>query len=260
MLYYIHKTNVGGINLQNYKLTIEYEGTRYNGWQRQGNTENTIQGVIEAAIKKVFNEDAEVVGSGRTDAGVHALGQVANFKMNKFAENDVIRSALNRALPSDIRITECERVDERFHSRLNAKAKTYTYKLFTGEKADVFSRRTVLHYPAKLDVEEMKKAAAYLVGMHDFKAFSSNRRTKKSTVRELYSVDITQDNDYVSISFRGNGFLYNMSRILTGTLVEVGTGKRKCTEINEIFAGADRSNAGTTMPARGLTLVSVEYD
>jgi tRNA pseudouridine38-40 synthase len=245
--------------LQNYKLTIEYEGTRYNGWQKQGNTENTIQGTIETAIKKVFNEDAEVVGSGRTDAGVHALGQVANFKMNKFAENDVIRGTLNRALPSDIRIVECERVDDRFHSRFNAKAKTYVYKLYTGEKGDVFGRRVVLHYPSDLNIENMQKAADCLVGMHDFKAFSSNRRTKKSTVRELYSVDIKEENEYVTITYRGNGFLYNMARILTGTLVEIGTGKRKYTEINEIFAGADRSNAGTTMPARGLTLVSVEY-
>lgn len=245
--------------MQNYKIILEYEGTRYNGWQRQGNTENTIQGVIENAVEKTFGERVDVIGSGRTDAGVHAKGQTANFKMNKFAESDVIKSVLNRALPPDIRIISCERADERFHSRLSAKAKTYTYTLFTGEKADVFTRRTVLHYPAKLNIEAMELAAQRLVGKHDFKAFCSNRRTKKTTVRELYSIDITQRDGYVSITYRGNGFLYNMTRILTGTLVEVGTGKRSYDEMDSIFANADRSNAGTTMPARGLTLVSVEY-
>lgn len=241
----------------NYKIVLEYEGTRYNGWQRQVATPNTIQGVIEKAIKNVTGEKVEINGSGRTDAGTHALGQVANFKLSKEYEN--IMDELNDELPSDIRILSCERVDDRFHARLNAVGKTYCYKIDTGKKVNVFTRRTVNHFNYELDVEAMKKAATVLEGTHDFKSFCSNKRTKKTTVRTIYSINIDVKGTEIVFTYRGDGFLYNMVRILTGTLIEVGLGKFKADDINEIIEAKDRSRAGITMPPRGLTLVSVDY-
>lgn len=241
----------------NYKIVLEYEGTRYNGWQRQVATPNTIQGVIEEAIKNVTGEKVEINGSGRTDAGTHALGQVANFKLSKEYEN--IMDELNDELPSDIRILSCERVDDRFHARLNAVGKTYCYKIDTGKKVNVFTRRTVNHFNYELDVEAMKKAAAVLEGTHDFKSFCSNKRIKKTTVRTIYSINIDVKGTEIVFTYRGDGFLYNMVRILTGTLIEVGLGKFKADDINEIIEVKDRSRAGMTMPPRGLTLVSVDY-
>ncbi len=241
----------------NYKITIEYEGTRYNGWQRQKNAPDTIQGIIESAIYSVTGERTDVNGSGRTDAGVHALGQTANFKLSR--ECDFIMDRLNEALPADIRITDCKAVDDRFHARLNAKGKTYIYKIDTGKKPNVFTRRTVNHFPYYVNIENMKKAAAYMVGEKDFKAFCSNRRTKKSTVRNIYSIDIEQNGSEISFIFKGNGFLYNMARIMTGTLLDVGTGKFTPEYVNEIIESKDRSKAGITMPPRGLALVSVDY-
>lgn len=242
----------------NYKITIEYEGTRYNGWQRQTSTPNTIQGIIEAAVKKVTNEDVEVNGSGRTDAGVHALGQIANFKTEN--EYEELSDSLNEVLPPDIKILSCERVNDRFHARLNAKAKTYVYKIDTGKKADVFTRRTVNHFNYDLDVDKMRKAAKKLLGEKDFKAFCSNRRTKKSTVRTIYSIDIEKTGSLITFTYKGDGFLYNMVRILTGTLVEVGMGKIPVDDIDKIINSRDRGNAGMTLPPRGLTLVDVSYE
>lgn len=242
----------------NYKITIEYEGTRYNGWQRQTSTPNTIQGIIEAAVKKVTNEDVEVNGSGRTDAGVHALGQIANFKTQ--GEYEELSDSLNEVLPPDIKILSCERVNDRFHARLNAKAKTYVYKIDTGKKADVFTRRTVNHFNYDLDVDKMRKAAEKLLGKKDFKAFCSNRRTKKSTVRTIYSIDIKKTGSLITFTYKGDGFLYNMVRILTGTLVEVGMGKIPVDDIDKIINSRERGNAGMTLPPRGLTLVDVSYE
>lgn len=242
----------------NYKITIEYEGTRYNGWQRQTSTPNTIQGIIEAAVKKVTNEDVEVNGSGRTDAGVHALGQIANFKTEN--EYEELSDSLNEVLPPDIKILSCERVNDRFHARLNAKAKTYVYKIDTGKKADVFTRRTVNHFNYDLDVDKMRKAAEKLLGKKDFKAFCSNRRTKKSTVRTIYSIDIEKTGSLITFTYKGDGFLYNMVRILTGTLVEVGMGKIPVDDIDKIINSRERGNAGMTLPPRGLTLVDVSYE
>lgn len=242
----------------NYKITIEYEGTRYNGWQRQTSTPNTIQGIIEAAVKRVTNEDVEVNGSGRTDAGVHALGQIANFKTQ--GEYEDLSDSLNEVLPPDIKILSCERVNDRFHARLNAKAKTYVYKIDTGKKADVFTRRTVNHFNYDLDVDKMRKAAEKLLGEKDFKAFCSNRRTKKSTVRTIYSIDIEKTGSLITFTYKGDGFLYNMVRILTGTLVEVGMGKIPVDDIDKIINSRERGNAGMTLPPRGLTLVDVSYE
>lgn len=244
--------------VMNYKMVLEYEGTRYNGWQRQVSTPNTIQGIIEKAIKDVTGEDAEINGSGRTDAGAHALGQVANFKL-KGEYNDLM-DKLNEALPADIRILSFEAADERFHARLNAKAKTYVYKIDTGKKVNVFTRRTVNHFPYNINLKKMQEAAEILKGEKDFKAFCSNKKSKKSTIRNIYSIDIDKCGSEITFTYRGNGFLYNMVRILTGTLIEVGIGKIDVNEIENIIKSGDRSRAGITMPPKGLTLVSVEYE
>jgi tRNA pseudouridine38-40 synthase len=250
---------MGGRKMTNYKLVIEYEGTRYNGWQKQGNTDNTIQGLLEQATYRVTGENCVVNGSGRTDAGTHAYGQVANFKTDTNISTDEMLARLNKVLPNDIRILSCEKVDMRFHARLNAKAKTYIYKLYVGEKQPVFDRRTALHYNADVNVDLMKEAAAHLIGEHDFKSFCSNHRTKKSTVRTIYSIDIVKDEKYITFTYKGNGFLYNMVRILTGTLLEVGIGKRTVSSIRDTIMAKDRSKAGTTMPPRGLILAEVKY-
>ena len=245
--------------MYNYKIILEYEGTRYNGWQRQGNTPNTIQEILEKTIGQIVGEKVEVNGSGRTDAGVHASGQVANFKTTKGFSTDFLIDSINIALPSDIRIIKCEAVNERFHSRLNAREKTYIYNIDTSKKPNVFTRRTIQHYPYNLDIDKMKRATTHLIGEKDFKAYTSNKRTKKSTVRTIYSIEIVEKGSEISIIYKGNGFLYNMVRILTGTLLEVGTGKIKPEEIDNITNSRDRAKAGPTVSPRGLVLFEVGY-
>ncbi len=241
----------------NYKIVMEYEGTHYKGWQRQLSTQNTIQGVLENAIFEATGETVEVNGSGRTDAGVHALGQTANFRLKN--NYDELMDIINAKLPADIRIISCKPASERFHARLNVKSKTYCYKIDTSPKMNVFTRRTINHFCCELDIEKMRLAAERLIGFHDFRAFCANKRMKKSTERNLYSIDIVQNGSEISFIYRGNGFLYNMVRILTGTIIEVGMGKMQPEDMDDILASLDRSRAGMTMPARGLTLVSVEY-
>lgn len=245
--------------MYNYKIVLQYEGTRYNGWQKNINAENTIQDLLESTISEITEEKIEVCGSGRTDAGVHALGQTANFKTTKRFEPKFLLNDINIKLPPDIKILSCDEVNERFHSRLNAKEKTYKYTIDIDQKPDVFKRRTVQHYPYVLDFRKMEIASKHLSGEHDFKSFTSNKRTKKSTVRTIYSIDIIKNGTEISIVYRGNGFLYNMVRILTGTLLEVGTGKIKAKDINKIIEAKDRTKAGATMPPRGLCLVEVKY-
>lgn len=247
--------------MHNYKMIIKYDGSGYNGWQKQGNTKNTIQGVLERAVRTVMGEPAEVIGSGRTDAGVHAMGQVANFKAEKAFEPERLREQLNRNLPDDICISALEETDLRFHSRLNAKGKKYLYRIQNSVEPDVFSRNYKYHYDAWLDIGLMREAAGIMVGEHDFKSFCSNKRMKKSTVRTIYSIDITRDgNGEVDIAYHGNGFLYNMVRIMTGTLLEAGRGMRDCKNIKDIFDVRDRQAAGITAPACGLILMEVEYE
>lgn len=243
----------------NYKIILQYEGTRYNGWQKNKNAENTIQDLLETTISKVINEKVEVNGSGRTDSGVHAMGQTANFKTSKQFSTKLLLNNINDALPSDIKILSCEEVNERFHSRLNAKSKTYKYTIDIGNKPNVFTRRFVQHYPCILDFWEMERAIKHIIGEKDFKTFCSNKRTKKSTIRTVYSIDIEKNGTEISFIYKGNGFLYNMVRIMTGTLIDVGTGKIKSNDINKIINSKDRSMAGATMPARGLMLMEVKY-
>lgn len=245
--------------MQNYKMITQYEGTRYNGWQKQGNTRNTIQGILESELKKISGQSVEVNGSGRTDAGVHAMGQCASFRLEKAMNCEEIKNSLNSALNRDIRIISVDEADNRFHARLNAKSKSYTYRICTGEKADVFKRHLMYLHPCTININDIKMAATLLTGEHDFKAFCSNRRLKKSTIRTIYSIDIFYQNDELELTFTGNGFLYNMVRILAGTLLEVGTGKIPPDRITDILLSLDRQNAGVTLPSGGLTLEKVCY-
>ena len=239
---------------------IAYDGTRYNGWQRQGNTENTIQGKIERVLSGILEEDIEIHASGRTDAGVHAKAQVANFHTHSDTPLEDISVALTMYLPNDIAVYDLEEVNARFHSRLNATKKCYYYRIWNSHVPNVFEHRYLYLVDQVLDVENMKKAAKVFEGTHDFKGFCSNKRMKKSTVRTIFSIEIEQKREEIVLKFTGDGFLYNMVRIITGTLIEVGLGKRKPEEIEVLIESKNREEAGFTAPAQGLCLKSVSYD
>ncbi len=245
--------------MRNFKFILQYEGSRYQGWQRQESTENTIQGKLEKLLQVMCGEKVEVQGSGRTDAGVHALAQVANAHMDTDMTEREILDYMNRYLPEDIGVLSVQEVPERFHSRLNAKGKTYCYQIINSEIPDVFRRRYAHVIEEKLDLEVMKEAAEYLTGTHDFKSFTSAKKGKKSTVRTVTGIFVEKEGHLIKITYKGDGFLYHMVRILTGTLLEVGLGKRKPEEIPEVLAALDREKAGPLVPAKGLTLVEVRY-
>lgn len=245
----------------NYKAVIQYEGTRYRGWQVQGNTDQTIQGKLETLLGRMAGEPVEVHGSGRTDGGVHAAGQVISFRCKVSMSPQEIRGYMNRYLPEDIAVLSVEEAAPRFHARLNAVRKTYVYTIWNSEIPNVFGRRFMTRIGEPLDVERMREAAGYLCGEHDFLAFSSlnPRRFKKSTVRRLDEIRIEQKEAVIRICFTGDGFLYHMVRILTGTLVEVGLGLRSPEEMDLLLKSGSRADAGRLMPPEGLTLLSVEY-
>ena len=245
--------------MRNFKMTIEYDGTRYNGWQRQGNIKNTIQEKLETVLSRMAERPVTIHGSGRTDAGVHARGQVANFHLQTRQTPADILEYLNAYLPEDIGVTAVEEVPERFHSRLNAASKTYVYRIWNSPLPNVFMRRWMLSFPQKLDLSAMRRAAGFLLGTHDFMAFCANKRMKKSTIRTITQLDIVQDGLEVRITVRGSGFLYNMVRILCGTLLAVGTGALQPEEIPAILESKNRENAGETLPAKGLILWEVAY-
>ena len=244
---------------KNLRLVLEYDGSRYDGWQKQGNTGNTIQGRLEQVLERMTGQPAEVQGSGRTDGGVHALGQVANAHIATDLRPEEIFSYVNRYLPEDIRVLQADFAPERFHSRLNAEEKTYRYVLDTAPKTDVFRRRYVWTLGEALDGEAMERTARLLCGTHDFRGFSTKRPGKKSTVRTLRSLEIHSRGTCLEFEFCGDGFLYHMVRILMGTLVEAGQGKRTPESVLQVFETGDRSLAGFTAPAKGLFLVSVSY-
>ena len=220
-------------NTKNYKMIISYDGTRYYGWEHQPNTDMTIQGKLENVLSQMIGADVEVIGAGRTDAGVHAKGMAANV---------------------EVRIAS-----ERFHSRYNAMGKTYCYTCYVGDKKPVFNRKYVHITGAMPDVEAMKKAAEYLVGVHDFASFCGNPKMKKSTVREIYSIDISLKGAYLNMTYHGTGFLQYMVRILSGTLLEVGFHKRTPESMIELIEAKNRALAGATAPAKGLSLLKVHY-
>ena len=244
--------------MRNLRLDICYDGSRYRGWQRLPGVDATIQGKLEAALTRILEEPIEISGSGRTDAGVHALRQVANFHCNSSMPAGEILLQLRRYLPEDIGIYSCKDCSERFHARLNAKEKTYLYRIWNSDAPCVFQRRYVAEFPEKLDVAAMEKAASYLVGEHDFSAFCGNPKFKKSTVRFIRSVDILRDGEELKILFTGNGFIHNQVRIMVGTLIEVGRGERAAESIPELFGGK-RAAAGFLAPAQGLCLQELVY-
>lgn len=245
--------------MYNYKLTIQYDGTRYRGWQVQGNTDQTIQGKLEGVLSRLTGQLVEVHGSGRTDAGVHALGQVANVKLPHPVEPSELLGELNRYLPADIGVISAEPAPERFHARLNARSKTYRYRIWNSAIPNVLERSYLYALPEPLDVAAMERAAADLVGTHDFRSFCGLKRFKKSTVRTITDIAITQDGAEMRLEFTGNGFLMRMVRILAGTLVEVGLGQRAADAMPAVLAAQDRAAAGPALPAQGLALVRVEY-
>lgn len=246
--------------LKNYKITIQYDGTRYKGWQVQKSTDMTIQGKIQSVLKEMTGQEVEVIGSGRTDAGVHALGQVANFHVSEHFSKQEILEYLNHYLPMDIAVTDIEEVDERFHARYHATSKTYVYRIHTSTIPNVFERKYMYTYTEKLDINKMRQAAQYMLGTQDFIAFCGNKKMKKSTVRTVTSIDIQEKESEIQIAYTGDGFLQQMIRIMTGTLIEVGNGAKQADHIPCILEGKRRENAGFTVPAEGLVLKCVEYN
>lgn len=243
----------------NYKMKISYDGTRFQGWERQKNTDMTIQGKLESVLSLMTGSQVEVIGSGRTDAGVHAKGQIANAHFSSRLTSDEIKNYLNHYLPEDICVEEVKVASERFHSRYNALGKTYRYTCYVGDGKPVFDRKYVYVLEEKPDVDKMRRAAQDLVGTHDFASFCSNPKMKKSTVRCVDSITIEAEGDYLVFTYHGNGFLHHMVRILTGTLLEVGLSKRSPESMPELLEAKKRALAGYTVPAQGLCMMEVDY-
>lgn len=242
----------------NYKMVIAYDGGRYEGFQRQRGR-LTIQETLESFIQKVSEEDVKIIASGRTDAGVHAKGQTVNFHIKKKLEEAEFKQQLNEELPEDLKIIKIEQVASGFHSRFDALSKTYCYTVDLRKRPCVFTRRYAYSVTEELDIEKMRKAVGMLIGVHDFRSFSSEKRKEKDTVRNLQNIDIVLENEYLKLYFTGEGFLYHMVRILTGTLIEIGLGKIDVQELPEIFRAKSRYCAGFMAPAHGLTLIEVRY-
>lgn len=244
--------------MRNLRLDICYDGTKYRGWQRLTGMENTIQGKLEQTLSRLLGETIEVSGSGRTDAGAHALGQVVSFHTEATLSCQEILEGLRRYLPEDIGIYSCQEAKPRFHARLNAKTKTYRYRIWNSESPCVFERKYLWQLPEELDLDAMRAAAQYFLGEHDYSAFCANKKMKKSTVRRIDTIEIVKNGNELTLTFTGNGFLYNMVRILVGTLVEVGRGERAADSMPSLF-GAKRELAGMLAPAQGLCLMEVTY-
>ena len=245
--------------MRNIKLIIEYDGKGFNGWQKQPNKLN-IQGEIERAIEEITGESIDLIASGRTDAGVHSLGQTANFKTESKIPIEKIPIAINSKLKQSIIIKSAEEVDERFHSRYNVKSKKYRYTINNSKYGSAIYRNVEYHFPIKLNIENMQKAAKYFEGEHDFKAFKASGTSSKSSVRKIYKAEvIKRPDERIWIELTGSGFLYNMVRIISGTLLDVGSGKIAPEEIKNIIETKDRKLAGKTLPPQGLCLVEVNY-
>ena len=246
--------------MPNYRLTLCYDGTRWKGWQKQGNTDHTIQGKLETLLSRLLDQPIEVAASGRTDAGTHAKRQVVSFRAKTALSTQEILDGLRRYLPADIGAVSLEQVEPRFHARFSCTGKTYTYRIWTSDEPNVFERNYLYHLHETLDVPAMRRAAEDLCGTHDYKAFCSLKRTKKSTVRRVDSITIQELGPELLFTFEGNGFLYHMVRILVGTLLEVGRGNLRPEEMGDILVSQDRKRAGETVPACGLCLVDVRYE
>ncbi len=245
--------------MRNIKMIIEYDGSRYKGWQRLQGGESTIQGKLEDVISQMVKAPTEIIGSGRTDAGAHARNQVANFSTSSDMSLKDMQDYINHYLPQDIVVKRLEEMEARFHSRYNAKGKQYIYQIWNSKIPSAFQRKYSYYVPDELRLEEMRKAADKLLGSHDFKAFSSVKKSNKSTVRNITAIDIVKEKEMLVISITGDGFLYNMVRIIVGTLLEIGLGHKDSGYIDEIFKSGKRMEAGFTVPPQGLFLQEVYY-
>lgn len=244
--------------MKRYKMIVAYDGTDYHGFARQNETV-TVQGTIEKAISKITQEEVLTLGAGRTDAGVHAKGQCVTFDSATKIPSDRLVKAINSQLPPDIVIQSVEEVDEQFHPRFGAKRKTYRYQIWCGELPDPFTYRYALHYPYEIDERKMQQAADLMIGEHDFACFCASGSQVKDTIRTVYSIDVKREGNMISVDICGNGFLYNMVRIIVGTLLYVNEGKLSTDDIPEIISGKDRKKAGPTVPPQGLTMLSIIY-
>lgn len=245
--------------MSNYKLTVQYDGTRYRGWQRLGDAENTIQLKLENVLTLFAGEPVQINGSGRTDAGAHAIAQSANFKLKSNPPAKEIKEYMNRYLPDDISVVNVEWMPERFHARFNVQSKTYLYKIWNQEHPNPFMRKYSMHVPEKLDLGLMKKAAQYFIGTHDFTAFSNARSKSKSTVRTVTSIEFEGKDGFVDIRVTGDGFLHNQVRKMVGHLIGVGNYLFKGEEISDIIASKDRSRVQMMADACGLYLEEVSF-
>ncbi|HHT48305.1 MAG TPA: tRNA pseudouridine(38-40) synthase TruA [Firmicutes bacterium] len=243
----------------NLKLTIAYEGTDFTGYQRQGQGERTVQGELEKALQKLTGTTPKLIAAGRTDAGVHAKGQVVNFTTQASIPITRWPAALNSCLPTDLIVCQAEAVPLSFHARYGAKSKTYQYIVSRRRWPDLFLRRFSYHYPRSLQLEPLRTAAAFLVGEHDFKGFSAAGSSVVTTVRRLDRVEVAEQGEEIFFTLTGNGFLYKMVRNIVGTLLWIGEGKKEPRLVKAILTEGDRRRAGPTAPPQGLTLLKVEY-
>lgn len=244
--------------MRNIKLIIEYDGTKYAGWQIQNNA-ITVQEIVQNAIRLIIKENVKLIGSSRTDSGVHALGFVANFTTKSKIPSYKFKDAINSKLPEDIVILESEEVDSDFHSRYNCTGKTYVYTILNSNNPVAIGRNYSYHYKYSLDIELMKQASKYIVGKHDFKSFMKSGSSVKTTIRTITQLDIEKNDNFINIIISADGFLYNMVRIIVGTLIEVGRNKLKPEEVRQILECKNRTRAGMCVPPQGLCLKEVRY-
>lgn len=245
--------------MRNFRLCLCYDGSRYRGWQKQGNTPGTIQEKLETLLSRLLEQPVELNASGRTDAGVHARRQTCSFRADTALSCQELLALIRRHLPEDIGVLSLSEADPRFHARLSCREKTYVYYIWNSPAPNVFRRRYSCTWPEALDTAAMKQAAALLLGRHDFRSFCSSAKMKKSSVRELRDIRITRQGKLLCLRFTGSGFLYNMVRILVGTLLEVGSGQRSAADMSRILDARDRQAAGFTAPAQGLFLWEQKY-
>lgn len=248
--------------MRNIKMCLDYDGSKYKGWQKQnqkGNKVSTIQDKIENVLNKMTGEEIQVIGCGRTDSGVHARNYIASFKTNSLMTIDEMLDYINEYLPEDIRVRDMKDASCRFHARYNVKSKTYLYTIDNNRFSDVFLRKYAWHIEKELNLEEMRKASEYLIGTHDFKSFTSLKAKNKSTLRTVNFIEIEEKNNIIILKINGNGFLLNMVRIITGTLVSVGLGEIKAEEVKNILEANERAKAKEKAPAHGLCLLELNY-